>query len=121
MIPRNELPDDAADWRNIDVEFPTLEPNTAESCPNYPDEVMSYVNMESGDVGQANIERLAFVRTALVGRAKYWLWIYTEEDGATDCVVYSKGGPAILSLAAPSGLSAEQYLLAEYYSEVYWA
>ncbi len=39
MIPRNALPEDAADWVNIKVEFHTLEPNTPESCPYYPDEL----------------------------------------------------------------------------------
>ena len=121
MIPRNELPEDAADWVNVKVEFPMLEANTQESCPGYPDEIMDYLRAESGDVDQADIARLAFVRTALVGGAEYWIWKYTEDDGEVVFVLFSEGGPAALSLASPNGLSAEQFLLAEYYDEVYWS
>lgn len=79
--------------------------------------------MESGATDQANRERLAFLRTARVAEAQFWVWNYTEHDGEAVFVTYqlNSDGSSVLSLASPNGLSAEQFVLAQYYDEVYWS
>ena len=64
-----------------------------------------------------------FVRTAQVGDARYWLWSYKESDGEAKFVTcrVASDGSIELALASANGLNAEQFLLAEYYDEVYWA
>jgi hypothetical protein len=123
MLPlRNELPDDPTDWTNVDVSFVRLETDTAGSCPESFEQIMRYVQAESGDTDRAQADRLAFLRTALVQDTKYWLWNYVEEDGTVCFVVFRvrKDGSTYLGLSETKGLSPEQYLLADYYDEVYW-
>ena len=105
------------------VSFPRLTEDTAGSCPASADEVFSYIQMESGDTTSAQRERLQFVRTARVADAKCWLWEYSEEDGRLCYVVFRQNanGSSVLGLSEPNGLSHEQYLLADYYGEVYWS
>lgn len=123
MIPREDLPDDAVDWGSIAVSFDRLAEDTPESCPCPPEEIFEYVQMESGATDQANRERLAFLRTARVAEAQFWVWNYTEHDGEAVFVTYqlNSDGSSVLSLASPNGLSAEQFVLAQYYDEVYWS
>ncbi len=79
--------------------------------------------MESGDLDDADPARLVFVRTAQVGERRCWLWTYTESCGDVEYVLFQSGrrGTELLGLVGTNGLSPEQYLLAEYYDEVYWS
>ncbi len=123
MIPREQLPEDAADWTEVDVTFERLIPDTAESCPQSEDEIFDYVRMESADTESSSRSRLKFLRTAAVGDSRYWMWEYQESDGQRVYVLFQEDfdGSSILGLAEPNGLSQEQYLLADYYDEVYWS
>lgn len=123
MIPRSELPKNAADWTDIEISFPRLADDTADSCPVSLHEIMNHVRMESADVGGADPGRLVFIRTAKVGKASFWLWSYHESDGQKCYVVLQtvSDGSNVLGLSEPNGLSPEQYLLADYYDEVYWS
>ena len=123
MIPREALPDDAADWSSIEVALPRLFDDSPGSCPVSPDDIFEYVQIESGDTDSAERARLVFIRTAEVSDARYWLWQYTESDGEKCFVTFraDPDGTTVLGLASPNGLSEEQYLLAEYYDEVYWS
>ena len=51
------------------------------------------------------------------------MWEYAEEGGDLCYVVLRKNPDAstVLGLAEPNGLSPEQYLLADYYDEIYWS
>ena len=122
MIGRDQLPHDAADWVQIQVSLPRLDEDTADSCPASLAELMDYVRMESADTADAETERLTFLRTAKVEECSYWLWTYTESDGDSNYVVFRQNpdGSTKLGLSGPNGLSPEQYLLADYYDEVYW-
>lgn len=84
---------------------------------------MNYVRMESADTDSAEEASLLFLRTARIGEASYWLWSYTESDGVVCFVTCRQNddGSNMLSLAEPNGLSPEQYLLADYYDEIYWS
>jgi len=123
VIPRDKLPEDSSDWSEVAVSFPRLPEDRAQSCPCSIDEIFAYVKTESGDRDQANLNRLTFVRTAQVGDARYWLWSYKESDGEAKFVTcrVASDGSIELALASANGLNAEQFLLAEYYDEVYWA
>ncbi len=123
MIPREDLPDDAADWSGVDVVLARLADDSAASCPVSPDNLFEYIQVESGDIDAADRARLRFVRTAKVSNARYWLWQYTESDGEK-CFVTCRedqDGATTLGFSSPNGLSEEQYLLAEYYDEIYWS
>jgi hypothetical protein len=79
--------------------------------------------MESADLDEAAKSRLHFERSAQVADARYWLWTYRESDGEV-CFVTCRAdadGSTCLSLAEPNGLSQEQFLLADYYGEIYWS
>lgn len=124
MMPtRDELPEDAAHWTTVQIAFPRLSPDTPASCPIPRKDVMDYVRLESADTNEASEKSLVFLRTAEVDEAKCWLWQYTESDGELCYVLVSQdsSGSISLGLAAQNGLSAEQYLLAEHYDEVYWS
>jgi hypothetical protein len=79
--------------------------------------------LESADADHADRDRLAFVRTAQVADARFWLWTYTESNGEQVFVAYqlNSDDSSVLGLASPNGLDAEQYMLAEYYDEVHWS
>ena len=123
MIPRHELPDDATAWTDVEVSFPRLANDSPLSCPDTDDDIFDYVQSESADTEAAERERLRFVRTARVADADFWLWEYTESDGELCYVTFQRhpDGSSMLGLASSNGLSHEQYLLAEYYDEVYWS
>ena len=123
MISRQQLPEDASNWTSVSVSFPRLTEDTADSCPTPEDEVFDYVRMEAADAEKAKRNRLRFVRTACVGDVKYWLWEYVEADGQLCYVVCRKrrSGTPDFNLSEPNGLSHEQYLLADYYGEIYWS
>jgi hypothetical protein len=122
VIDRDKLPDDAADWAKIPITLPRLDDDTADSCPASLAKLMDYVRMESGDTDNAEPERLNFVRTAKVAESSYWLWTYTDKDDELNYMVLREDpdGSITLGLSGPNGLSPEQYLLADYYDEVYW-
>lgn len=123
MIPRADLPEDASKWQSVRVHFDRLGEDSPVSCPNSEDEVFEYVQAESGDSTAANRVRLEFIRTAAVAEAKYWMWSYREEDGRLIYVVFRSDpdGSGVVGLSETNGLSPEQYLLADYYDEIYWA
>jgi len=123
MIRREDLPEDAADWNSVSVSFDRLRPDREDTCPASRNEIMDYVQIESSDTESADDAALKYLRTALVGDASYWLWSYSESDGTLCFVTFCKSadGSTILGLAEPNGLSEEQYLLADYYGEVYWS
>jgi hypothetical protein len=122
MIPRADLPEDASEWQSVRVDFERLSEDSPASCPRSEDNVFEYVQTESGDSAAADRFRLLFIRTAAVAEAKYWMWSYCEDDGRLIYVVFRSNpdGSGILGLSEPNGLSPEQYLLADYYDEVYW-
>src|SRR5262245_54621798 len=122
MIPRKNLPDDAAEWTSVSVSFPRLEQDSVDSCPVMEDRVFDYVRLESADRDKSERIRLRFVRTARVADVSYWLWEYTEEDGQLCYVCFRQNadGSTVLGISESNNLSHEQYLLADYYDEVYW-
>jgi hypothetical protein len=123
VIPRDELPENAADWSAVTISFPRLAEDTPDSCPRSLNQIFEYIQIESGDVDNAHRSRLVFLRTAQVADARYWLWSYTETGGEkvfVTCRVNSDGSTCV-GLANPNGLSAEQFMLAEYYDAVYWS
>lgn len=124
MIPlRDELPDDAADWVAVNVDLSRLSPDVEESCPIPVDQIFDYLAKESADTGGVAWDRLAFARTALIAGNQYWLWRYVESDGAECFVVVrtNEGSEINIGVSSPNGLSPEQYLLADYFDEIYWS
>ncbi len=122
MIARKDLPEDAADWTNVSVDFERLEPDDASACPRSMEEIMEYVRDESADLDDAREEQVQFLRTARIGKVKYWIWRYTESDGEVCYLTVSiaPNGARNMGLSEANGLSPEQYMLADYFDEIYW-
>lgn len=122
MIEREKLPEDAADWSDLDVSFEPLPDNTVGSCPESEDRIFEYVCQESADTDASERSRFRFIRTAQVGDAQFWLWEYEESDGMVVYVTFQARNDetSLLGLAESNGLSPEQFMLAEYYDEIYW-
>lgn len=122
MFNRDELPDDAADWRSIEVQLEDL-PEGLDSCPYPLDDVFDYIIQESGDGDLASRDRLVFLRAAKLKDSRAWIWSYCELDGSSCYVHCSQGanGGTSLGIAESNGLSPAQFMLAEYYDEVYWS
>lgn len=123
MIRREDLPDDAADWTTVSISLDRLRSDREDSCPSSREEIMEYVRLESADTDDANDASLKFIRTAKIGDISCWLWSFQESDGEVCYVLFRKNGDGstILGLASANSLSPEQYLLADYYDEVYWS
>ncbi|MDP1614566.1 MAG: hypothetical protein Q8L68_02095 [Methylococcales bacterium] len=124
MIPlRNELPEDAADWVSVNIDLQRLCPDSNETCPLSFEQLFGFIKIESSDTDSASRNRFSFIRTAMINSKKYWLWTYTESDGS-ECFVLvqqDEKGSLMTSLTNSNGLSAEQYILADYFDEVYWS
>jgi len=129
MIERDQLPDDPADWGELEVSFPRLSPDTTEFCPGSSTEILEYIGIESADVENADPKHLRFLRTAQVGDDQCWIWSYTEVDGDLCYVTYwvhAAGGNTLGMSSAKAGyetetpLTPEQYMLAEYHELIYW-
>src|SRR5690349_10652933 len=103
MIPRRNLPDDAANWTNVSVTLPHLEKDSTDSCPASEDRIFAYVRLESADTDLSERTRLRFVRTARVADVAYWLWEYIEADGQLCYVVFRQNGDGstVLGLSEP--------------------
>jgi hypothetical protein len=121
--PKDSLPEDPAEWKDIQVSFPRLPQDSPASCPISVTEVMDHVRRESADLDDSKEESLRFIRTAQVEGSRCWLWSYTESDGEV-CYAFfreSTDGDTFLSLTSTSDLTPEQYLLADHYDLVYWS
>lgn len=123
MFARDKLPDDAADWNRIAVDFPRLKVDSARSCPLKEDDIFEYIKCEAADLEKSERSRFRFLRTARVKTQRFWLWEYIESDGVPSYVLVRAAdkGNTELGLNEMNGLSPEQFILASYYDEVYWS
>jgi hypothetical protein len=123
LIDRDRLPEDAADWNDVIIEFPRLRNNSAESCPRKEREIFEYVCTESADLEKSDRKRFRFLRTARIKAQRCWLWEYVERDGVRNYVLIQADAKRNirLSINEANGLSPEQFILAAYYDEVYWS
>jgi hypothetical protein len=123
LIDRDRLPEDAADWSNVIIEFPRLRDNSAGSCPRKERDIFQYVSTESADLEKSDRKRFRFLRTARVKTQRFWLWEYVERDGVRNFVLIQTDakGNTRLSINEANGLSPEQFILAAYYDEIYWS
>jgi hypothetical protein len=123
VIPRSQLPEDAADWRDVAISFPRLAEDGPTSCPHAPSEIFACLQDAGADLRAADRNRLVFARTAQVAAARYWLW--TLADAADEPVFVvcrvDPDGSSCLGLARANGLSPDQFLLAEYYDAIHWS
>jgi len=119
MILYADMPEDNRDLVKLEVSFPYLPNNTATSCPVPMDDILDYLAVESADVTRPRAEDLKFVRTAQVAEEQYWVWQFTESDGAKCYVTVSvspEGTACIGYNADYHGLTPEQYMLGDYHN-----
>ncbi len=118
MLSYDEMPEDNADLARVQVSFPCLPDNTAETCPVPLDDIMDYLCTEVPDGEQLNPEGLQFLRTAQVVEEKYWIWRFTDPSGA-DCYAQVSIGPDGTTCVGYDenyfDLTPEQYLLGVYH------
>ncbi len=118
MIKYEDMPEDNADIAKIEIDFPRLANNTAESCPSPMREITEYLHREAETV---TADELEFIRTAQVEEHCYWIWRFPDEGGdecyvtvwtrpdGTECIGYDFNH---------YGLTPEQFILGDYH-EVY--
>ena len=118
MIPFEEMPADNAELANVEVQFPRLHPDTADSCPVSLNDVVSYLRLESPDYESVEANQLQFLRTAQVADQRYWIWSFRESDGS-DCFVtvsQSRDGTTCTGYDQNYyGLTPEQFMLGDYH------
>ncbi len=119
MIPFEEMPEDNDDLAHVQVTFPLLAPNTADSCPLPLSDVVEYLRLETMDGPLFNGDRLHFLRSAQVGDRRYWIWSFDEPDGS-GCyatVSQSPDGSSCIGYDENShGLTPEQFMLGDYHN-----
>jgi hypothetical protein len=123
MVPKlGDLPPDAAEWTSVAVSLPEIEDPLA-SPPFNVTEITDYLRAESADVDRYDLSRLRLLRTAKIDEDRYWIWKYLEGDEMACYLVATEktDGRHVLELAQTNGLSAEQFLLAVHYDQVYWS
>ena len=122
MIAREQMPEDNADLAQVEVSFPRLRRDTAESCPVPPKDVLEYLHLESADFDKIKWSDLRFLRTAKVAKRRYWIWEFYESDG-DHCYVTVwttlwsglLGGGCIGYDANWHTLTPEQFILGDYH------
>ena len=118
MIPYEEMPNDNAKLVDLIIDFPVLQPNTAESCPIVLADIVDYLRAESPDGEMIQAAQLYFLRTAQVVEKRYWIWSFQESDGSACYVtatVASDGSASIGYEENHYGLSPEQFILGDYH------
>ena len=118
MIPFEEMPADNAQLASISIEFPLLQPNTAESCPVPVSDVVEYLRLESPDGDSIGAGQLSFLRTAQVAERRYWIWAFQEADGSPCYVtvaVSPDGSSCIGYEENYHALTPEQFMLGDYH------
>ena len=114
VLSAEEMPDDNARLASIEVEFSSLEPDSADSCPTGMKAILDYLAIEVPDGGSLNPSDLTFVRTARVEETSYWIWRFTEPDGHAayaTCSVSRDGKHAVGYETDYYGLTPEQFIL----------
>src|SRR5262245_41587803 len=75
--------------QRVTDEFPRLDPNTAEACPEPMARILEYLGMEADE--ELRVDDLRFLRTAKVEGRDYWIWEFTDEDARQCYVTVSRG------------------------------
>lgn len=116
MIPYNNMPADNADIAKIEIDFPRLTADTAESCPCPMQDTVDYLHHEAETVTADDLE---FIRTAQVANHRYWIWRFHDEDGE-ECYVtvcYEPDGSRCIGYNDNHyDLTPEQFILGDYHS-----
>jgi len=118
MIPYDHMPEDNSELAKVNVDFPRLDPDTAESCPTPLDDIVEYLRMESTDGDAVDASQLTFRRTAQVADRRYWIWSFRESDGSNCYVTVSVGPDGDDSIGYEEdyyGLTPEQFMLGDYH------
>jgi hypothetical protein len=118
MLTFEEMPEDNADLARVVVDFPRLEPDTADSCPVPMAEVLGYLRLESPDGDSLRTASLEFLRTALVSDCRFWIWSFHESDGAQCFVTASVAADGTSSVGYDPniyGLTPEQFILGDFH------
>lgn len=118
MIPYEQMPEDNADLARVEVSFPYLAENTAETCPVPIEDILEYLAAEAVDGEDLAAEDLEFLRTARVAEWDYWIWRFTESDGSEAYVTVSRRPDGQTCVGYDEnyyGLSPEQFMLGDYH------
>ena len=98
------------------VDLPRLLPDDAASCPLPMREIQEYLELEDGDAGAVVDRPLVFIRTAQIGKYRYWIWEYRTQDGEHNYVTVSADSCDVTCVSVRGGrkeLSPEQIIVAD--------
>jgi hypothetical protein len=118
MFDCGDLPEDNEDLSGVAVDLPRLVDDSVSSCPVGIEELLDYLEVEVPGGDSLKAEDLAFLRTAELGDARYWIWSFHEPAGgalAYATVRLDPDGTQTRSYEGDNyGLSPEQFLVGEH-------
>src|SRR5439155_21696363 len=104
----------------VDVDFQRMVDDSPASCPATLDEVLWYLADEAPGGDQLSAADLAFLRTAQVADARYWIWRFFEPDrGDVAYVTVAQKPSGLVCVGYDSnfyGLTPEQFMLGDYHN-----
>jgi hypothetical protein len=97
------------------VPLPYLPENSPTSCPVTAQEILRYVRSNAEGARHVRLDQLVFVRTALVGECRYWMWRFPTPGLASHALVMLDAeGPWLSCRQAPGVQAPEDILIADY-------
>jgi hypothetical protein len=104
------------DVRGVDVSLTRLAPDVAGTCPVPMEDIVEYVDTE--ELGASSPPSSPeFIRTALIGQTKYWIWKYNNGDGEANYALASEwpGARTLTMCDWTYNMTPEQFILAQHF------
>jgi hypothetical protein len=104
------------DVRSVDVSLPRLSPDVPESCPVATADMVEHVDTEEMGASSPR-SSVEFIRTALIGHVKYWIWKYNNGDGDANYALVSEwpGGRTVTMCDWTYDMTPEQFMIAQHF------
>jgi hypothetical protein len=104
------------DVRGVEVSLPRLSPDVPGTCPVAMADIVEHVDTEEMGASSPS-SPLEFIRTALIGHTKYWLWKYNDADGNANYALVSEwpGGKTVSMCDWTHDMTPEQFIVAQHF------
>ena len=101
--------------RTVHVALVRLDPDSPDQCPISLDMIVEHVETEEMELKQPPSMR--FLRTALIGKTRYWIWTYNDNEGDPNYAVAAHwpDGNTITHCDGTFDMTPEQYILATHF------
>ena len=119
-LTRDDFPDDIRRLRELDIDLPDAVGHSESTCPLPIDELFAHLTSRCSSSGceagkvHAGYD-LRFMRTAELNKTVYWIWFFTDEEGAESFILVGSGEKKTLEHDETIGMSAEQIIVAHHF------